>query len=197
MKKIVFSSIRENAGKTSIIAGIISSMKKNKIKFAYAKPLGDRLIYKRKKSWDHDANVIVNILGRKDDLESRYEKITLGFDHSKLRYMYDEEGIKNALYEIIEEIGSSNDILILEGGRDLSYGTCLYLDPISVAKSVDAELIVVVSGDNDTILDDIRFIYKYLQIKDVNFKGVIINKVNDVDEFENSHLQYIKTMNMG
>jgi len=37
MNKIVISSIRGNAGKTSIIAGIISSIKNKK--FAYAKPL--------------------------------------------------------------------------------------------------------------------------------------------------------------
>ena len=46
MKKIVVSSMRSNAGKTSIIAGIISLMKDKK--FAYAKPLGDRLIYRKK-----------------------------------------------------------------------------------------------------------------------------------------------------
>ncbi len=191
MKKIVFSSIRGGAGKTSIIAGIISSKDK---KFAYTKPLGDRLIYKRKKSWDHDANVIVNILGRKGELESRYEKITLGFDHSKLRYMYDEEGIKKALNDIVTEIGADNDVLFLEGGSELSSGTCLNLDPVSVAKYVDGKLVIVVSGNSDTICDDIRFIDKYMQIKDSNFGGVIINKINDIDEFENIHAPSIKEM---
>ena len=93
MNKIIISSIRANAGKTSIIAGIVSLVRDKK--FAYAKPLGDRLIHRRKKSWDYDASLMVNLLGREGELESRYEKITLGFDHSRLKYMYDQEGIKN------------------------------------------------------------------------------------------------------
>ena len=60
MKKIVVSSMRSNAGKTSIIAGIISLIKDKK--FAYAKPLGDRLIYRKKRSWDYDASLMVNLL---------------------------------------------------------------------------------------------------------------------------------------
>ena len=44
MKKILIASTREGAGKTSIIAGITSALKK---KYAYIKPLGDRLVYKQ------------------------------------------------------------------------------------------------------------------------------------------------------
>lgn len=189
MEKILISSIREGAGKTSIIAGIINSLEK---KFGYIKPLGDRLIYKRKKSWDYDSNLIVNMLGHETDLETHSLNITLGFDHSKLRYMYDEQGTKNALNDMVEDIGKSNDILLIEGGRDLNYGASIYLDSISVSKHLNAKLIIVVSGNNDTILDDIKFIIKYLPVKDINLAGIIINKVKDVDEFENTYLPLIK-----
>ena len=167
MKKIVVSSIRSNAGKTSIIAGIISSVKDKK--FAYAKPLGDRLIYRRKKSWDYDASFIINLLERKGELERHYENITLGFDHSKLRYMYDQEGIKKALSDIVTDIGGGNDVLIMEGGKDFSCGAYLNLDPVSIAKYIDGTLVIVVSGDNDSVIDDIKFIEKYMKIIDANF----------------------------
>ncbi len=192
MNKIVISSIRGNAGKTSIIAGIISSIKNKK--FAYAKPLGDRLIYRRKKSWDYDASLMVNLLGREGELESRFEKITLGFDHSKLRYMYDEAGTKKALADIVSEIGGNNDVLFIESGRDLMSGAYLNLDALSMAKYIDGKLVIVVSGDSDTILDDIKFIEKYIKIKDNNFGGLIINKVNDADSFENTCVPAIKDM---
>jgi len=192
MKIVVISSVRSSAGKTSLVSGIISS-KKDK-KFAYAKPLGDRLIYKRKKSWDYDANVIVNLLGRKGELESRYEKITLGFDHSKLRYMYDKDGIKKALDEIVNEIGTGNDVMFFEGGRDLSFGTGLNLDPIALTGILNGNLVIVISGDNDTVMDDIRFINKYMNIGDINFSGIIINKLSDIEEFENTYVSDIKEM---
>jgi uncharacterized protein len=192
MKKIVISSIRSNAGKTSIIAGIISLLKDKK--FAYAKPLGDRLIYRKKRSWDYDASLMVNLLKRKGELESHYEKITLGFDHSKLRYMYDQEGIKKALSDIVTDIGDKNDVLLIESGKDFSCGAYLNLDPVSIAKYVDGKLVIVVSGDNDSIIDDIKFIEKYMKIIDANFGGVIINKVTDIEAFENFFVPSIKEM---
>ena len=192
MKKIVVSSIRKNAGKTSIIAGIISLVKDKK--FAYAKPLGDRLIYRKKRSWDYDASLMVNLLERIGEMESHYEKITLGFDLTRLKYMYDQEGIKKALSEIVTDIGGANDVLFIESGKDLASGAYLDLDPVSVAKYVDGTLVIVVSGDSDCVLDDIKFLEKYMKIKDDNFGGVIINKVTDIDEFENICAPSIKKM---
>ncbi|MCX5849857.1 MAG: DRTGG domain-containing protein [Deltaproteobacteria bacterium] len=192
MKKIVIASMRSNAGKTSIIAGIISLVKDKK--FAYAKPLGDRLIYRRKRSWDYDASLMVNLLKREGELESHYEKITLGFDHSRLKYMYDQEGIKKALSDIVKDIGGKNDVLFIESGKDLTSGAYLNLDPLSITKYVDGKLVIVVNGDGDSILDDIKFIEKYMKMIDVNFGGVIINKVSDSAEFEHSCTPSINEM---
>jgi BioD-like phosphotransacetylase family protein len=192
MKKIVVSSMRSNAGKTSVIAGIISLVKDKK--FAYAKPLGDRLIYRKKRTWDYDASLMVNLLERKGDLESHYEKITLGFDQSRLKYMYDQEGIKKALSEIVTDIGGANDVLFIEGGKDMASGAYLNLDPVSIAKYIDGKLVIVVSGETDCVLDDLKFLEKYMKIKDANFGGVIINKIKDLDDFENSCAPDIKKM---
>ncbi|MBN1472003.1 MAG: phosphotransacetylase family protein [Syntrophaceae bacterium] len=192
MKKIVVSSMRGNAGKTSIIAGIISLMKDKK--FAYAKPLGDRLIYRKKRSWDYDASLMVNLLERNGELERHYEKITLGFDLTRLKYMYDQEGIKKALSEIVTDIGGDNDVLLMESGKDLTSGAYLNLDPISVAKYINGTLVIVVSGNSDCVLDDIKFIEKYIKIKGDNFGGIIVNKINDIEEFENICMPNIKEM---
>ncbi len=192
MKKIVVSSMRSNSGKTSIIAGIISLMKDKK--FAYAKPLGDRLIYRKKRSWDYDASLMVNLLGRQGELESHYEKITLGFDRSRLKYMYDEEGMERALAEIVTDIGGKNDVLFIESGKDLTSGAYLNLDAVSMTKSIDGKLLIVVSGDDDCVLDDLKFIEKYVKLEGVDFGGVIINKISDLEEFENACTPLISKM---
>lgn len=192
MKKIVVSSIRANAGKTSIIAGIVSAVKDRK--FAYAKPLGDRLIYRRKRSWDYDASLMVSLLRREGELESRCEKITFGFDHSRLKYMYDQEGIKKALAGIVAEVGGDNDVLFLESGKDLASGSYLNLDPVSMAGYVAGKLVIVVSGDSDSVLDDAKFIERHVKAKGSGFGGVIINKVNDPEAFEYSYAPAIKEM---
>ncbi len=187
MVKIVIASSRESAGKTSLIVGIASAIEKN---YGYIKPFGDRLIYRRKKNWDYDANLIVNILG----LDDEPENISLGFNHSKLRYVYDEEATRKTCVEMAENIGKDKDVLFIEGGKDLSYGASINLDAAALARYTGSRLVIVVSGDSDTIIDDIKYITKYLNLDGVDFAGVIINKVRDIEEFDNIFMKQIREM---
>ncbi len=189
MNKIVIGSTREGAGKTSIIVGLMYALKK---KFGYIKPFGDRLIYRRKRNWDYDSSLIIDIF----QLEEEPESITLGFDHSKLRYVYDEPAVKNALNGMVNNAGEGKDILFVEGGRDIFYGSSLHLDALSVSQYIDGTLILVVSGSSDSIIDDLKFITKYVDVNKINFGGTIINKVQDLDEFEDVYLKEIKKMNI-
>ena len=97
-------------------------------------------MYKKKRLWDYDAAVAVNILG----LEDNPEDITIGFEHEKLRYMYDEESTKAKLLDMAEKVGGGKDVLLVEAGQDLCYGASVRLDAISMSKSMDAGLMVVV-----------------------------------------------------
>jgi uncharacterized protein len=187
MKKILIASTREGAGKTSIIAGISTAVQK---KYGYIKPLGDRLVYKRKKNVDHDAMVLLKVLG----IDVEPDSISLGFTHSKLKYKYDEQGVKNTLSAMAEAIGSGRDALFVEGGRDLAWGASVHLDSLSVARYLAARLVVVVSGDGDRVSDDIRFLHESVDLSKIDFGGVIVNKVQDVDDFKSSFLPAIEGM---
>lgn len=191
MKKIMVASVREGAGKTSLIIGIAASAK---FKYGFIKPFGDRLVYRRKKNWDYDCFLIRNLW--KLDAETESEEITLGFNHSKLRYVYNRETIKEKLSEMAETAGAGKDFLFIEGGKTLSYGTSIFLDSISMARHLGAEIVFVVSGDDDTIIDDITYIKNHADLDDMNFKGVILNKVQDVENFTNFYLKGIQDMNV-
>ena len=90
MEKLVIASVGKGAGKTSLIIGMAKALKRP---FGYLKPLGDRMVYREKKIWDYDAELITSVFGMKENPED----MTIGFEHSKLRYMYDEEGRKRKL----------------------------------------------------------------------------------------------------
>jgi BioD-like phosphotransacetylase family protein len=189
MKKILIASMREGSGKTSIIAGISTAVQK---KYGYIKPLGDRLVYKRKKNIDHDAMVLLKLL----KIDAEPDSISLGFTHSKLRYKYDEKGIQNMLTTLADTIGQGRDVLFIEGGRDLAWGASVHLDSLSVARYLGARLILIVSGDGDRVSDDIQFIHDEVDTSKVDFGGIIVNKVQDVDDFKNSFLPPIKELGM-
>jgi BioD-like N-terminal domain of phosphotransacetylase len=187
MKSIVMASLNQGAGKTSMIVGMAKIMKKS---FGYMKPLGDRLIYKKKRPWDYDSALLTNIF----DLEEDPTDMSIGFDHSKLQFMYDEKGIKAKIDEMRAHIGDDKDLLFVEGGKDLMFGTSLHLDPISVAKHIKGQLIIVMKGDEGTIMDEVEFLKRHIDMSNIDFGGVIINQMRNVDDFKDNYLNRINKM---
>jgi hypothetical protein len=114
MKKLIVASMRKSAGKTSVIVGIAKALGK---KMGYLKPFGDRLLYRKKLLWDYDAALITTIF----DLEEKPEEMSIGFDPSKLRYMYDEEGTKGKLLGLVSYVGSGKEVLFVEGGYGMRH----------------------------------------------------------------------------
>ena len=154
MEKVVVASVSTGAGKTSVIVGLARSLKRS---FGYLKPFGDRLVYREKKVWDFDADLLTALMGVRKDPED----LTIGFEHAKLRYMYDGEGRRKRLQEMVSQ--AQGEILFVEGGKSLRYGVSLGLDAISVAKDIGAELVIVISGNEDVMMDDAVFVKKYLE----------------------------------
>ncbi len=187
MDKLVIASTRKSAGKTSLIVGMARALGRS---VGYIKPLGDRLLYSKKRLWDYDAALMTNIFDLKDNPES----MNLGFDHSKLRYMYDEKGTEGKLREILETVGKGKDIVFIEGGPSFAYGSSVYLDPISVAKAVGGRFVVVVGGEENMSLDHLTFLKRHVDMGGVDFAGVIMNKVRNMEEFQRVHLPRITGM---
>lgn len=185
MKNLIIGSTCRSVGKTSVIIGLAATYKGA---FGYMKPFGDRLLYKKKKLWDYDAALMTNLFG----LHEIPEEISIGFDHSKLRFMYDETSLLEKLRDEVAGVGKDKDIVFIEGGKSLNYGTSVYLDPISIASHTGGKLLLVLGGNENSILDDITFLAKRVDMKDVNFGGIIINKIPDIEEFKENNLDLIE-----
>jgi BioD-like phosphotransacetylase family protein len=190
MKKIIVASTHEEAGKTSLIIGMIKVLAERQKKSGYMKPLGDRLLYKKKRLWDYDSALVTNIFG----LDDNPEDLSMGFAHSKLRFMYNESTTKDKLTEMCSNVCKGKDIIFLEGSKNLSFGRSVFLDPLSVARSTGSELLLILSGDEDVILDDISFLKNCVKTEDLKFMGVIINQVKDLDDFRNTYLGSIQDL---
>ena len=186
MARFVISSTRRSAGKTGLIAGLSAALGG---KAGYVKPLGDRLLYQKKRLWDYDAAVIARAWNLGVDLEH----MTLGFEHAKLRFMYDAEAVKKRLRELADAMEKGRNHLFIESGEDLLFGASVGLDALSVARATEARLILVVGGSDERIADDIAFIDAYLKEPEVKLAGVVINKVQDPEEFRHTHLEKIRS----
>jgi len=187
MDKVIVASMHENAGKTSVIVGLAKALGKS---FSYVKPFGDRLLYKKKRLWDYDSALLAGVF----ELEQEPEDLSIGFDHSKLRYMYNEEQTSGKLRETVANIGQGKEIVFVEAGKYISYGKSVYLDALSLTKYLEGKLIIVFSGDEDTIVDDITFLKKHVDMGGINLGGVIINQVQRLDDFKATRLGKITEM---
>jgi uncharacterized protein len=187
MKRFIIASMRKSAGKTSVIVGLAKALGK---RVGYLKPFGDRLLYRKKRLWDYDAALMTNIFGLTDNPED----LSIGFDHAKLRYMYDARGMRERLLESVSRVEHGKEILFIEGGRDFSYGVSVYLDVLALAQYLQAPVIFVASSDEGTILDDIFFVRKQIEREHVELCGVIINKIPAVEDFKGAHLGEITAL---
>ncbi len=185
METYIIASLSAGSGKTSIIVGLADTLAK---RTGYMKPFGDRFIYSKKRLWDYDAALITEMYA----LNEPPEGMSIGFDHSKLRYMYTEESIIEKITELADKMRQDKDILFVEGGQTISYGLSVHLDSISLAKYLNGKLIIVLSGDDDTILDDVMCIKQNIDLSEVNLAGIIINKVHHPEDFKETILPEIE-----
>ncbi len=189
MKNIIISSTEADAGKTTIGMGIALSSKK---KFNYFKPFGDRPIYKKKRLIDYDAKLFKNIL----ELDVEYEKFCIGFDHSKIKYAFDEDTIKQKIVERIDELSKGKDGVIIETGEDWRFGSSVSLDPASLYGMLDAEIIIVACGTRTNIVDDLAAVARYFDALDIPIKGAVLNKVESEEDIKNFAVKDIEDMGL-
>jgi uncharacterized protein len=185
MDKVIIASLQASAGKTSVIAGLARVCGS---KIGYLKPFGDRLIYVKKRLWDYDSSVLAKFF----QLDQEPEQMSLGYHHSKLRYAYDETSARNKLQAMASVAATGAKIVFVETGPDLAYGSSVHLDPVSLSDSLKAPLVIVISGDEDRVRDDVVFLRRYLKEGNVACAGIIINKVRHKEDFNAAHIESIK-----
>jgi hypothetical protein len=187
MKRLIVASTRQNAGKTGIIVGIGRVLRG---RIGYMKPFGDRLLYRKKRFWDYDSALVTNLFHLRED--PTY--LSLGFDHSKLSFMHDEHATRKRLLDLLSDFETKKDIVFFEGGRDLGYGASVFLDAFSVSRYVGGRIILVVSGNEDAVMDDLAFFRKRVVMNDVELEGIIVNRVPDPENFRSVYLPRIDRM---
>ena len=187
MKSLIVASTREDAGKTSTIIALARLLGK---RFGYIKPLGDRFMYRKKRLWDYDASLLTQLFG----LGEEPETISIGFDHSKLRYMYDRAAIFQEYERLLNQVGNERDAVFVECGRDLSYGASVCLDPLTISQHTDAPVLILAGGTENEIADDLAFIQRFVTRDEANIAGVIVNKVVQMEDFCEIHLPEIEKL---
>ncbi len=116
----------------------------------------------------------------------------MGFEHLKLRFRYDQVGARDKVTAMAQQISEGKELLFVEGGKDIEYGLSFFLNVLSVAEYLGGRLVILVGGDDNYIVDNVIFIKKYLSFSGIDFCGVIINKVHNVEDFSTVYLPMLE-----
>ncbi len=190
MKKYLFASVREGTGKTTVITGLSQLLGKEKT--GYFKPMGDHLVYKKKKLWDMDGALMKEVLG----FPYESQDVTVGFDHSKMRYMHDEKTLAGEILKRADKLSQGKEYLLIEGPSSFHYAHSLNLDPVSISKCLEAPVIVVVKGSTSQILDSVDFAKKLVESEGADFKGVVISDIQNISSINEEVVPELEEMSV-
>ena len=129
MKKLIITSTRTHAGKTTIGTGIALNSGKN---CGYFKPLGDRPVYDKKTLVDRDTEVFKVWLG----LDMEPAECCIGFEHEKVRSSCEADGTNKTLADKFAGVSAGRELMIVETGRNFTFGSSLCMDANSIARTL-------------------------------------------------------------
>ena len=180
MKKLFIAATKQNDGKTTVALGLIFNLKDKFKRIGFIKPIGQRYLEEEGEKVDEDSILI------EKSLKSRGVKCVLkdmspiaverGFTEQFILNP-DKERLTSQIKESFYRIAKDKDLMIIEGTGHAGVGSVFDHSNASVAKFLDAKVILVSSGGIGRPIDEILLNQSLFEKEGVQLLGVIINKV--------------------
>src|SRR5271157_2946073 len=175
VKAFYISSTQPHAGKTALCIGLLLKFKKEGMKVGYIKPIGE--VRHSENEIDKDVITIAKIL----ELEPQkiYSPVLIHLDmYWEEIELQTPENVLNTIKEAYQTIAADADVVIIEGSQALHFLHSINLDDVSLAKELDATIILVDTPKDDSVLDDFLLNTHFIQQHDARFAGVILNNTS-------------------
>lgn len=179
-KKIFIAATMQNDGKTTVSLGLIFALRENFKKIGFIKPIGQRYLEEEGVKVDEDSVLIERVCaisdvkyGIKDMSPIAVER---GFTEKYIDNP-DKEEITNHILESFDHIAKDRDLVIIEGTGHAGVGSVFDHSNATVAKLLDAKVILISSGGVGRPIDEIMLNKALFEKEGIELLGVIINKV--------------------
>ena len=179
VKPIYLVSLRDHVGKSILSIGILQKLKKEGKKVAYFKPIGvPKGAFSNKA--DHDVGFIISTVFK---TSKPYDIVSpVSIPESYYLDLVDAAKKEDYLRKIkaaYEDISEGMDYVIIEGSDNIRKFIRVGLDDLSIAQALEInDLIYIEKVSSDKCIDNIFFTKKYFDFRNVNFKGIIFNKIH-------------------
>lgn len=179
-KKIFIAATMQNDGKTTVSLGLIFALREKFRKIGFIKPIGQRYLEEEGVKVDEDSVLIERVCeicdvkcGLKDMSPIAVER---GFTEKYIDNPNKDE-ITNHILESFDHIAKGRDLMIIEGTGHAGVGSVFDHSNATVAKLLDAKVILVSSGGVGRPIDEIMLNKALFEKEGVQLLGVIVNKV--------------------
>ncbi len=169
MKSLFLGSAMEKSGKTMVALGMALNYPG---KVGYYKPFMGNLMAYHEMVADQDAYLLKEALKLKDSEEALAPFTYNIFDPVPM----------SAIVAGYEKVRNSYDMMLVEGTRDIVAGSLHKVSGLRIAEAISAD-VVLVSTAQPIALDKIAMLRRWMENYKVNFRGVILNR-NDNLEIE-------------
>lgn len=165
------------SGKSTLCLGLALRLREEGYRVGYFKPVGWEMARgPRGEVIDEDAHLMRSALGLDLPLDT---VVPVVFNSRFL-----EEGSKTRpdhyekrLMSAYEEASRGMDLMVLEGPTTLGIGAFAGIDPASIAKKLESQILLVSRVESDVEIDQIIREYRSVQAAGVNLLGAVLNIV--------------------
>ncbi|MBP7056524.1 MAG: AAA family ATPase [Candidatus Omnitrophica bacterium] len=176
-KKIFIAATMQNDGKTTVSLGLIAALKKRFERIGFIKPIGQRYLMEQGYKVDEDSVLIEEVFGIKCNIKDMSPvAIERGFTERFIDKGAEEDYAK-LIRDSYEKVAGDNDLVIIEGTGHAGVGSVFGLSNATVARLLDANVIMISSGGVGKPIDEVMLNKALLDKEGVKLAGVVVNKV--------------------
>jgi hypothetical protein len=177
MKKIFIAATSQNDGKTTVSLGLIRNFQNRFKKVGFIKPIGQRYLEEEGLKIDEDSLLIEEVCGIKCGLKDMSPiAVEKGFTEKYIAHP-DRKSITRQIKESFRRVSKGLDLVIVEGTGHAGVGSVFDHSNATVAKLLNAKVIIISSGGIGRPIDEIVLNKALFEKEGVKVLGVIINKV--------------------
>ena len=177
-KKIFIAATMQNDGKTTVSLGLIAALKKRFHRIGFIKPIGQRYLVEQGYKVDEDSVLIEDVFGISCNIKYMSPvAIERGFTERFIEKGGSADEYAKQITDAYEHIAKDNDLVIIEGTGHAGVGSVFNLSNASVAKLLDANVLLISSGGVGKPIDEIMLNKALFDREGVALSGVVVNKV--------------------
>lgn len=175
--RVFVAATRMNDGKTTTALGLLSALRQHYPRIGYIKPVGQRFVAVDEQKIDEDSVLMSQVLQIEAPLVDM-SPIAVEPDFTR-RYLEsaNSEHLARRIEKAFDRVAWEKDFVLCEGTGHAGVGSVFDLSNATVARLLDAKVIMVSQGGIGRPIDELALNQALFEREGVQILGVILNKV--------------------